>query len=170
MVSEMKRGRRPGALSLRLEAMGVGDREMVTHTKDRIRATIQGRATRMNSQHPERRFLLDYVDGARTVVTRLEDRPAPESGWAVVWSAAMKGAGAAGYVTGTCRTHVPITHGFAVWALEVGLGGLVDGWWIWEHAGGWKEQRVAERVLRKHGVPARTWVDRSKTSSSPNPP
>lgn len=156
-VVRLERRRPVSDLSRRLEALDVGARETVPFDRNRVRATIVGRTTRMNTAFPERRFTLVRVGPSRTIVTRLVDLHEPDDGWSVAWDAAVEAARGAVAVMKPRSTYVPLRHGFALWARDAGLGVVVGEWWAWEHQEGWMAQRAAEGALRCHGVPARTW-------------
>lgn len=156
MIGKMKVGPKPKGLSLTLEGLAVGDRAVVAASKDRVRSTIQGAKTWMNTHHPERRFELGNLGGLRTHVKRVADVTPPA--WEDLWAQIMGIEEDTLAVGRPISTYVPRRHGLAMWCRERGLGFTSGEWWAWEHQGGWKAQKRVQAVLRKAGVPARTWV------------
>lgn len=156
VIGKMKVGPRPKGLSLTLEGLGIGQKAVVGAPKDRVRSTIQGATTWMNTYHPERRFELGNLGGVRTHVWRLADVMPPP--WADLWAEIMRIEEVTPTVGRPMSTYVPRRHGFAMWARERGLGFASGDWWAWEHLGGWKAQKRVQTALRRAGVPARTWV------------
>lgn len=159
---KMRKARAPGALSLKLASLEVGDREVITGaTRARVLSTIQGRAGLINTQHPERRFELGTLGPMRVLVRRLPDLPVPA--WEKVWAGVKEIDTKSPTMARSSFTYVPASHAFAVWAGGLGLGVVIEGWWAWEHAKGWITQRDTQALLRRWGVPARTWTAQSKT-------
>lgn len=155
LIPKMRKARAPKGLSLRLEALGVGDKAVFAESRAKVLATLIGREGWMNTRHPERRFYLGALGPRSTAIRRLDDLPAPE--WAGVWAEGLALEAVAEEVGRPAWTYVPRTHGFAMWARERGLGVTDKEWWGWEHPRGWRAQRLVQRMLRKTGVPARTW-------------
>ncbi len=135
--------------------LAVGERDIISWPKDRIRNAIHVPTGYLNTRYPERAFELENLSGKRCVVRRVADVVTPP--WEQAWAGMMGEDARAEAIMRPSWSYVPMGHGFAQWARDGWLGVWDEAWWGWEHGRGWRAQRAAMKWLRSCGIPTRTW-------------